>query len=320
MINLNDLFIEEGLLTEDGPYPPFDADLLDGWFVAHAQDINDSGQILVRMTHVADGVGQGQHAFRYTPSHEDSGGTLMPAQLDAIGSPSGGGTFGPNAINNNGEVVGTANANGDDYSAIWTETAGVVVLGQFEGRTTRGLGINDSGQVCGLTNSSYRAWRYTPGVGFENLGVGFNKKHASSRAHAINNSGQVAGASYDGQGKNLAFRFTNGVGLVNLGTLGGNSSSVDSHGTMNEWGDVVGTAQTAEGTSHVFLYTDEFGMADLEAAVVNLPGDLAGGLGNPTYLHVNNQGVVCGRAGDGSGSQPSLLGHTYEAYILEPVP
>ena len=37
-------------------------------------------------------------------------------------------------------------------------------------------------------------------------------------------------------------------------------------------------------------------------------------------MRINNAGAVLGRAGDGTGLQPSLLGHTYEAYVLKRLP
>lgn len=313
MIDLQDLFEAENLIA------PFDYQNLDGWWVPESYDINDNGQIIGRMLLINEGSTQKSFYFRYTPSSIDADGNPVPAQLDEFLALVEGGGMRPVAINNHGEVAGYAvDADDIDYAVVWTQPGVPVDLGIFADRSTLAFDINDSGQVCGATNFSSHAWRNTPGAGFEDLGVLFKKHNASSGASSINNSGQVAGGSRDGQSTNRAFRYTDGEGMKDLGTLGGNNS-YSNGGGINNFGDVVGYSETTDGQLHVFLYTDEFGMADLEAAIVDLPPDLDGRIRAPD-LEINDMGIVCGRAGDGSGSQPSLIGHTYEAYLLTPLP
>lgn len=313
MHDLQDLFEAQGIIA------PFDYISIEGWYVQAAHGINDSGQIIGKMVHIewvtvpggSKPAGTETMFFRYTPG--------STPQLEALTGLPGGQGFTVESISNAGEVVGYADDEaGIHHAVVWTQAGAPTDLGIFADRITLAFDINDAGQVCGLTNFHYRGWRHTPGVGFEDLGVGFKKRNASSAAHAINNFGQVAGQSSDGQFTSEAFRYTDGVGLKNLGTLGGTSSYCSQSGSINNAGDVVGYSNTSSGSMHVFLYTDEHGMADLEAAVVNLPADVVGQLRG--WLQVNDAGVVCGGAGDGSASQPSLLGHTYEAFILTPKP
>lgn len=316
MHDLQDLFEAEGVIS------PFDYAGIEGWYVQQAYDINDVGQMIGRMSHIewidvpggSRPIGTGSMLFRYTPAGEG------PALLEEFTGLPGWMSFSIKAINNFGEVCGHAHAADNlDHLVVWSQPGAPTDLGLFPGRDTWGIDLNDVGQVCGIHQLSYRAWRHTPGSGFENLGVGFKKKNASSSARGINNDGQVAGTSSDGQWTSEAFRYTDGEGLKRLGTLGGNSSHCSQTGAINSAGDVVGLSQTSSGVNHVFLYTDEYGMADLQAAVVNFPADLEGQI-DDVVLPVNDAGVVCGRAGDGSGTQPSLVGHTFEAFVLTPLP
>jgi probable HAF family extracellular repeat protein len=150
-------------------------------------------------------------------------------------------------------------------------------------------------------------------VGYENLGTTGKGKGASSAGHAINDSGQVACES-NGNSV-MACRYSDDEGLIKLGTLGGTNSYCNGGGINNQ-GETVGYSDLGnENKMHLFLYTDALGMVDLEASITNLPADLNGYLRTPG-LRINNAGDVCGKAGDGTGDQPSLLGRTYEAYVL----
>jgi probable HAF family extracellular repeat protein len=70
-----------------------------------------------------------------------------------------------------------------------------------------------------------------------------------STAAAINNSGQVVGASDTASGAFHALLYDGS--MHDLGTLGGNNS--DAH-DINNSGQVIGTADTASGAGHAFLY------------------------------------------------------------------
>ena len=84
---------------------------------------------------------------------------------------------------------------GTDYTFVrWTRSG----ADQPDGQATLAFDINDNGQIAGLNNFHYRAWRFTPGVGYENLGSGYKGKYNNSSGHAINNNGDVACESSGG--------------------------------------------------------------------------------------------------------------------------
>ncbi len=77
--------------------------------------------------------------------------------------------------------------------------------------------INNKGQVAGSgvnssTQGKSHAFRYTDGVGYEDLGVAPHfTAVGSSTANGINDLGQVVGSS-----DSFSFRYTDGVGMENL--------------------------------------------------------------------------------------------------------
>ncbi|HUG91798.1 MAG TPA: hypothetical protein VML55_13250 [Planctomycetaceae bacterium] len=302
MIDLHDLFEDEELI------PPFDYTAETGWIVHSARDINDAGQIAGKMMLLDGGQAVEGTNFRYTPPTVDENGDPVAAQLDTTGSSHPSAEF-ATAINAHGDMAGyVRGADALVRAFVWIPAGPIVDLGLMDGRETRGLDINDSGQVCGDNNGFDRAWRFTPDVGYEDLGTLFEKaKSTSNWALSINNSGQVAGNSQDKRPSGVVqrgFRYTDGSGLLNLGTLGGNVTRAES---INNFGDVVGISETSGGELHVFLYTDVLGLVDLEASITNLDSssELHGPNGAGRVL-INDFGEV---AGDADG----------EAYLLTPV-
>ena len=75
-----------------------------------------------------------------------------------------------------------------------------------------------------------------------------------SSALAINNRGQVAGAT-----DLHAFFWSAETGMVALGTLG-DPSGVSTAYAINDWGQVVGRADAPDGRFHAFLWSREAGM------------------------------------------------------------
>ncbi|HLG14938.1 MAG TPA: DUF3466 family protein [Blastocatellia bacterium] len=160
-------------------------------------------------------------------------------------------------------------------------------LGTF-GDSTRASGMNNSGQVAGISfvapGCCAHAFRFTDGVGLVDLSLAGNV--TITYGAGINNSGQTSG-SVDvsgGGGGYHAFRFTDGVGLVDLGSLPG---YLFSHGgPINERGQVAGSAYGASANPDVlraFRFTDGVGMQDL--------GTLGRG---SSAFGINNSGKVVG--------------------------
>lgn len=126
-----------------------------------------------------------------------------------------------------------------------------------------------------------RGFVYTDGAGFTPLGT---LGGLSSRAVAMNASGQVAGYSTGLDGAVRAFRLTPGEGMVDLGPLGIAAPPWSWASGMNDHGQVVGWGYSTGGAVHAFRYTDGVGMQDL--------GDLGGGYSQA--LAINNAGAVVG--------------------------
>jgi len=243
-------------------YAVVDLGILDDTMVSEAEGMSALG-------HVAGTSWQGGNyrAFRYTDGvgMEDLGTLASPFDWGSLGQ----------AINGSGQVTGYSyRVEGSTlypHAFRYTDGVGMEDLGTLGGDSSRGLAINDAGQVVGNSritpgDSATHAFRYTDGVGMEDLGVLWEGSFTS--AEDINNLGQVVGRS--GQG---AFRYTDGVGIEYLGDLGGGGSSARA---INDAGQVVGESHTdledefGQPLVHAFLYSDDAGIQDLGV----LPGHL----------------------------------------------
>ncbi len=165
-------------------------------------------------------------------------------------------------------------------------------LGTLGGSYSSGSGINDSGQVTGvsfLANGRNHAFLYTNGV-MTDLGTLGNSR---SGGLAINASGQVTGWYWTNSPTyGHAFLYTNGV-MTDLGTLGG-SYSVGMG--INASGQVTGNSYLAgDIVQDAFLYTNGV-MTDL--------GTL-GGSWSAGYA-INDSGQVTGFSNAGNGSHAFL--------------
>ena len=170
----------------------------------------------------------------------------------------------------------------------------VTDLGTLGGGTSKGYGINASGQVTGeavTAGGVFHAFLYTPGSGMIDLRT---LRGGTSTGYAINASGQVTGAAVTANGQLHAFLYTSGNGMIDLGTLGGGTSK--GYG-INASGQVTGEAVTAGGVFHAFLYTPGGGMIDL--------GTLGGG--TSTGYAINASGQVTGVAVTANGQLHAFL-------------
>lgn len=106
----------------------------------------------------------------------------------------------------------------------------------------------------------------------------------TSSAAAINDDGQIVGASTLATGESHAFLWTGGV-MTDLGTLGGATSNATD---INATGQVVGLSATAAGEPRVFLWDGAL-------------RDLGPGPSNPwTLVKLNDQGQAAWTASVGS--------------------
>ena len=295
MIDLQDRFEDEGLIA------PFNYQTGSGFQITSASDINDAGQILLKGAQYGPGW-SARTIFRYTPGSIDEFGGLIPPRLNrcntwiSISSSQWISSRYPHdleAINDSGVCAGTALYNSDEnqrHVSVWTGETGygqTVDLGQLNGKSTTALDLNDSGQLCGYATGS-NAWRYTVGVGFENLGT--LRNNSTTTASSLNNSGQVTGTCTLSNFTFRAFRYTDGLGMEDIGTLGGaNNLGGDS---INNYGDVVGRAQNSKGYMRLYLFTDTLGMIDLETQITNRAAPAKSG--DFEKARVNDNGHVCG--------------------------
>ncbi len=117
---------------------------------------------------------------------------------------------------------------------------------------------------------------------------------ASADARAINDAGQVVGASATASGETHAFLWTATDGMKDLGTLGGTFSRA--YG-INSLSHVVGVSALASGEQRPFFWTPAGGMQDL--------GTFGGGFG--LALGINDLDQVVGRSNLPDGSIHALL-------------
>ena len=150
------------------------------------------------------------------------------------------------------------------YDQVGFTDLGVGPRGSFGGVS----GINDHGQISAYGRG--HAFRYTPGIGYEDLGTG---PGFAAETGGINNSGQIAGTYTANNGADYAFRYSDGAGVVELGTLPGALGSV-AFG-INNAGWVTGTSG-----NRAFIYHDGSGMVDI---------------GPGRGFAINDAGVVVGR-------------------------
>ena len=180
-------------------------------------------------------------------------------------------------------------------------------LGTLGGNYVEAAAINNAGVVAGLAHRAdgqSRAFRHANGV-MQELGTLSTAARGGSVARAINNAGQIAGASFIGDldvsvAPTHAFLYEDGV-MRDLGAFAGNDSAA--YG-INDHGDVVGVSAVGGGSagSHAFLYRDGV-MGDLGA----LPG------GDYAWARdINNAGLVVGD----SNSRYAQHGFVYSAGMM----
>jgi len=146
----------------------------------------------------------GQEAFRHT----DAGGmvSVTPGARPAFGYD----------INAAGDVTGEY-----EYEAFRTVGTTIEILSEGLEGNAAGEDINASGQVA-LTQENpdeHDAWRWSPGVGLEDLGLASEDERIF--AHAINTAGDVVGKGSPAASADIAagFVFSDGLGSINLNEL-----------------------------------------------------------------------------------------------------
>lgn len=181
-------------------------------------------------------------------------------------------------LNDTGQVIGWKYDTSYKAHGVLYSSTGMYDLGASVTPTA----INNSGQMAGVVSVSSGPIRsyFSDGVGSDWIDLGVLAGDRLSSTSAINEQGQILGASYLSFAHSTHAFISNGTTLTNIGSLGGGGA----YGTsINNSGVVVGSASTSNGYSHAFFY-DATGMHDLGtlggassfASAVNDSGQLAG--------------------------------------------
>ena len=206
--------------------------------------INNTGKI-VGWSDISDG--SGQHAFLW-----DSGDGMQ--DLGTLGDIDSSRAF---DVNDNDQVTGLSDIEfGISHAFMWDRVNGMQDLGALGGDASRGLGINNSGQITGaITEGGVdRAFLWDSINGVQDLGT---LGGDSSLGFDINSSGQVVGYAEDSSGERQAFLY-NGDSMLDLCVL---SNCIDAGWEnlfeatgINDSGDIAGSG-LINGERHAFLAT-----------------------------------------------------------------
>ena len=234
-----------------------------------ASAINNSGEVAGR-SKIAGG---GSHLFFWEPS---AGLYDIGTQLPGLGF--------PKDINNAGLVVGGAGKRG----FIWARDQGVKKLIARSGARSVFHGINDLGQVVGITKTvedglHYAVFlcnSYNRPLVLEDL---LPSQELPINTVKINNSGMVIGTKRMGDNYE-AFVWEAAYGMQPLGTLGEDYSEATN---LNDLGNVVGTStfQGEEGVKQGFIWNRSEGMKHVIKVRENL---------SPYPTAINNRNEIVG--------------------------
>ena len=217
----------------------------------------------------------------------------------------------PEALNNNGQVVGYSYISGSSvYDAFFYDGGPLVDLGSLNGGFSIANGINDSGDIVGSSpvNGAPHAFLVTAG---NMTDLGTLPGGSSSIAYAINNQGKIVGYSSTPNSGQHAFVLANGTmtdlgALNNFGVQGGGISVAFA---INNKGQIAGNSYNFDTGSvngfstHAFLFDNgtmkDLGGINAIGRGINENGTVVGG---STVLDGTSHAVRF----DGAGSYSDL--------------
>jgi probable HAF family extracellular repeat protein len=192
------------------------------------------------------------------------------------------------AVNDAQQIVGetytAAPPAEQTHAFLWTESSGMQDLGTLGGDFSVAFGINQLGEVVGLSSTASgvdHAFLWTQSGGMQDLGTLLGAD-SYSNAYAISDNGLIVGSSWDKSGVYIPAAWAEGQ----IQDLNGLTSGGIAYG-VNRFAEVVGTTGP-----NAFLWTRADGAQDL--------GLLSGGI-SATASGINQSGDVVGWDGMYSG-------------------
>lgn len=224
---------------------------------------------------------------------------LNGGPLQALGSLGGQSTLAA-AVNNSGEVTGTADDGTGNNTAFATgpNGQGIYNLGSISyDPESFGTGINNKGQITGGSGQAFLTGPNGAAITDADALPGTNGGFGSG----VNDTGQVVGQfSANGGAATHAFLSgPNGGAVQDLGTLGGTNSFGEA---VNNSGQAVGySGITGSSATHAFLFTNGV-LTDLNTLIA--PGS---GLTLTEALGISNTGFITGYGITSSGQEDAFL-------------
>jgi probable HAF family extracellular repeat protein len=195
-----------------------------------------------------------------------------------------------NAINNNGQVVGTTSEElltgfgaGHAFIYSYSDNSEVDLNDRLSGQQSDGLAINSAGDITGFVSTGTCTTNLTPaclaplhafvyqGSGLVDIGT---LGGTYSEGTGINDQNEIAGvSSVTGSSLNHLFLYAKGH-MSDLGTVAGESFV---NALINDRGEIVGSATNSAGVENSFIYRGHsFAKIPLVAAGLNNKGHIAG--------------------------------------------
>jgi probable HAF family extracellular repeat protein len=269
-----------------GPYVVTDLGTFGGSFTnAMGLDINNNGQVA---------------GWSYTAGYADERAFLWSnGTMTDLGT-LGGHYSGAMALNNNGQVVGSAHTASNNYHAFLYGGGTMKDLGTLGGIESYASDINDYGVVVGrsftnIPGDAMHGFIYSNGT-MQDLPL----NGMAPDVYGINNDGQVVGdIFFPGAFRLHAFVYSNGT-TTDLGVLPGMERSQAN--AINRNGDIVGISDNVAGTYRAVLWSNGT-MTDLgtlpgfesssQAVDINASGQIVGVLGDWTQTPYRLHAFLC---------------------------
>jgi probable HAF family extracellular repeat protein len=239
-------------------------------------------------------VGESIPSYNQYPGHAF---LYSSGQMTDLGTLGGTGSY-ANAINNVGQVVGSAQVAGDRaYHAFLYANGQMTDLGTLGGTRSEARAINDSGQIAGSADitgdTATHTYIYSNGT-MKDLGF-------SGTVQGINASGQITGFTEDAENIYHAFLYSDGT--LTMMTAPG-AAYTFGYG-INDSGQIVGeTLLSDNSTFHALLFSNG-AVTDLNTLI-----DPTSGWTLNSATGINDAGQIVGYG--------TLNGQT-QAFLLTPI-